>query len=59
MSEILNFDLINIKYNNTYKMKQILVLFLLSTLAFSLYEGDSAVFKLTEANFKKSVLESD
>ena len=50
---------INIKHNNTYKMKRILVLFLLSTLVFSLYEDGSSVFKLTESNFKKSVLESD
>jgi hypothetical protein len=40
-------------------MKKIFIglLLLVSTLA--LFDNDSPVFKLTESNFKKSVLESD
>jgi hypothetical protein len=40
-------------------MSKVFVLFLLLSLAFGLYEDGSPVFKLTESNFKKSVLDSD
>lgn len=40
-------------------MTRILVALLLLGSALAMYENDSPVFKLTEANFKKSVLDSD
>lgn len=40
-------------------MNRILLLLVLIVSSTALYEDGSSVFKLTEANFKKSVLESD
>lgn len=40
-------------------MIKIFLAFALVCSSLALYEADSPVFKLTEANFKKSVLESD
>ncbi len=40
-------------------MNRIFLVSLFLTLALGLYEEGSPVFKLTESNFKKSVLDSD